>query len=99
MSIQVTALMSRNLRDVKTQSPKVLLRLKGCQSETFDRDHTFVPLEGPILRTYNRIKGNKSVIVTFECEEIEYVNHRMTGPETKKTFTNIRNVKVIGTVK
>lgn len=97
----VTALMSKNLRDVKTGSPKVLLRLKGVQSEseTFDRDHTFVPLTGSLLKVYNSIQGNKSVIISFECEEAEYTNHRDIGPATKKTLTNIRAVKVIGTVK
>lgn len=96
--MQITAMMSRNLRDVKTGSPKVLLRLRGLQSDTFDRDHTFVPLEGHLLRVYNRIKGNKSVLIQFDCEETQYINHRAIGPDFKKTLTNIHNVKVIGTV-
>lgn len=96
----VTALMSRNLRDVKTSSPKVLIRLRGVQSETFDRDHTFVPLTGKLKEIYDGIKGNKkAVIISFECDETEYINHRGIGPATKKTLTNIRAVKVIGTVK
>ena len=97
--MKITAMMSRNLRDVKTHSPKVLLRLRGVQSETFDRDHTFVPLRGPLRKIYDNIKGNKSVLIEFDCEETDYVNYRQDGPATKKTLTNIKNVKVIGTVK
>ena len=56
--MRIVAKISKNFRDIKTTSPKVLLRIDKVQSDNFDRDHTFVPINRELRRVLQKIKGN-----------------------------------------
>lgn len=97
--LKIVAKISKNYRDVQTGSPKVLLRIDQVQSDTFDRDHTFVPLTPNLKKILQTIKGNSSLVIQFEADEIQYTDKRqlVAGVVTnKQTLTNIRNIKILG---
>ena len=99
--MRIVAKISKNFRDIKTTSPKVLLRIDKVQSDNFDRDHTFVPLTSNLKKVLQTIRGNASVLIEFEADEVSYKDHRKSiqGIDASKlTLTNIRNVKIIGRV-
>lgn len=99
--MRIVAKISKNYRDVKTSSPKVLLRIDQVQSETFDRDHTFVPLTANLRKILQTIRGNGSILIKFEADEVSYKDHRKSIQgidSSKQTLTNIRNVKILGRV-
>lgn len=99
--MRIVAKISKNFRDIKTTSPKVLLRIDKVQSDNFDRDHTFVPINKELRRVLQKIKGNASVLIEFEADEISYKDHRKSiqGIDASKlTLTNIRNVQINGRV-
>ena len=99
--MEIVAKISKNFRDVKTGSPKVLLRIDQVQLDTFDRDHTFVPLTANLKKVLQTIRGNGSILIKFEADEKSYTDHRKSiqGIDSnKQTLTNIRNVKIIGRV-
>ena len=99
--MKIVAKISKNFRDIKTGSPKVLLRIDQVQSDTFDRDHTFVPVTACLTKVLKTIRGNASILIEFEADETSYTDHRKSiqGINSNKlTLTNIRNVKILGRV-
>ena len=99
--MEIIAKISKNYRDVKTSSPKVLLRINQVQSDTFDRDHTFVPLTANLKKVLQTIKGNGSILIKFDADETSYKDHRKSIQgidSSKQTLTNIRNVRIVGRV-
>lgn len=100
-AMKIVAKISKNYRDTKTSSPKVLLRINQVQSDTFDRDHTFVPLTANLKKVLQTIRGNASILIEFEADEALYTDHRKSIQgisSNKQTLTNIRNVRIIGRV-
>ena len=86
-----TAIISRNLRDVNTGAPKVLLRDIQCEGTSY-RDHAWVELTPELDKTIASIRGNKSAMITFLAREKDYMYR---GEVFKKTLKRVRDVSVI----
>lgn len=89
-----TAQISRNLREIHSTIPKVLLR--GVQSNKEDiRDHMWVPITPAIETLLKSIKSNKvSLVISFEAKAKEY-DKRLEGI-LQTTLISIKNIKILG---
>jgi len=89
----ITAIISRNLRDVHTSSPKVLLRDLQTEDGPY-RDHAHVELTDELhkLLQSKRFNNNKSHPVYLEADEKVYPCVH-TGVE-KRTLQNIQLSKL-----
>jgi hypothetical protein len=82
-----TATISRQYRDVKTGSPKVLLTNIVCNDTEGFRDHCWVTLTKELAKTVPSRCGIKALI-EFEAEPKEYY----TG---KLTLNNIKDIQLL----
>lgn len=88
----ITAVISRNLRDTNTGSPKVLLRNLQT-TEGLYRDHAWVELNAQLhqLLRAKRFNNNRSHVVYLEADEKIY-NYQ--GSTLKRTLQNIQLSKL-----
>lgn len=89
----ITAIISRNLRDIHSGSPKVLLRDLQT-TEGLYRDHAWVELSDQLekLLQSKRFNNNKSHPVYLEADEKVYPCAHTGKP--KRTLQNIQLSKL-----
>lgn len=86
-----TAIVSRNLRDVATGAPKVLLRDIQCEGVPY-RDHAWVEITNELEQLVSSIRGNKSVTITFSAKEKVYMYR---GEVFKKTLKRVKDISIV----
>ena len=86
-----TAILTTNLRDVYTASPKVLIR-EIEPNETIDRDHCWVTITPELDRLIPK-DNRKIVTIQFNAKLYNYKNH--LTKEIKQAFKKIKNITVI----
>ena len=96
--MKFTAKISRNLKDIETGAPKVLLRGIMTEEDEF-RDHAWVELNRELdkllkhRKEFQRNKGNGSAIIEFEADIKNYMYRETIY---KQTLKNIKTIRVLG---
>lgn len=89
-----TAIITRNFRDVRTTTPKVLLlNIIDEDGQTF-RDHCWVTITD-ILEKFIPLKNHIKNIITFDAKITDYrtINH------TKQTLSSFENIYLLKHIK
>lgn len=87
------ATVTRNFKDVRTTTPKVLLlNIKDDQGQLF-RDHCWVVIND-VLEKYIPSRDHIKKIIEFQAKIKEY---QTIGP-LKRTLTSFSNVQLLGIV-
>ena len=90
--MKYVAKISRNLKDIHSGDPKVLLR--GVQSNQCDiRDHMWVSVSKELDKFLKVNKTNKSLVIEFEAQTKEYLYR---GVEKKLTLKNVKSIRILG---
>lgn len=88
---QYTAIISRNFRDTRLTTPKVLLRNIKDESGDLIRDHMWVLITKVVQDILPRCGDNQSYLVTFRAKPKTY---QTDGP-MKTTLVKIRDAEML----